>query len=220
MLRDQPGEGFAECEVVFGHKPTRRRNAFAALFMLTAFLSCSRVGDKPPWWPKEQVAKPKSAPPACASVGAAPAARPYFWTDPEPDKCADLAGGESQSSLVRDVRDAAPPGAHGPARASAARVVEAMRERFRDCYQALLDHRDACAAGTVRLKFHIQCEGKIQSMEATASGVDGTTVQCMFDSAKQSRFEPPPQRRAVVSVPVRFVRRTAPPTATPAPDAG
>lgn len=217
MLRTTPGEDIAE-QVVFVPKPASRRNALAAVFMLTAFLSCSRMGDKPPWWPKEQAAKPRSAGSTCASVVAAPAARPYFWTDPAPDTCADLADGESQSPLLPDGPDDARPDARSSARSSAARVVEAMRERFRDCYQALLDHRDACAAGTVRLKFHVQCEGRIRSIEATASGVDETTVQCMFDSAKQSRFEPPPKRGAIVSAPVTFVRRSTPPPATPAPD--
>jgi hypothetical protein len=220
MPRNELDEVIPDREVGFVPKATPRRSAFAAAFMLVAFLSCSRMGDKPPWWPKEQVAKPRPAGPSCALVPAAQDARSYFWTDPEPNRCADLADAESQSASLPHGPDAAPPDPRNTARAGAARVIEAMRERFHDCYQRYSIIEDSCAAGTVRLKFHIQCEGKIRSIEATASGVDETTVQCIFDSAKQSRFEPPPQRRAVVSVPVTFVRRTVPPTGASAPDAG
>jgi hypothetical protein len=220
MPRNEPGEVIAEREVVFVLRATPRRDAFVAVVMSVVFLGCSRMGDKPPWWPKEQVAKPRPADPSCSLLPTAQHARSYFWTDPEPNRCGDSVDAESHSPSPPDGPDAVPPDPSNSAQAGAARVVEAMREGFHACYRALLDNRDSCATGAVRLKFHIQCEGKIGSIEATASGVDETTVQCILDSAKQSRFQAPPQRGAVVSVPVTFVRRTVPPTATPAPDGG
>jgi hypothetical protein len=108
-----------------------------------------------------------------------------------------------------DHADAAPPdGGAGPASrniTNAADVVGAMRPRFRACYQALLEHRNPRAAGRVRLRLRVDCEGRIRSMDAEASGVDRETVECMFATARGDRFDPPEGGSAVVSIPVTFV---------------
>jgi hypothetical protein len=88
---------------------------------------------------------------------------------------------------------------------NASLVVGAMRAGFRRCYQEELG-RDRSAAGSVKLKITIACDGSIAGLNGKASGLSPETVACMFRVVRESHFEPPAGGSAVIAVPVTFVK--------------
>lgn len=86
----------------------------------------------------------------------------------------------------------------------AASVVSGMRHGFKLCYQDQL-RRDLRAAGKVRVKLRIGCDGSVVSVHATEEGIDEATVNCMVDVIRVARFDPPVGGFAWIAVPVTFV---------------
>jgi hypothetical protein len=208
-------------------RPLRPVRAVALLVIVLA-CSAGRHSEREP----EVQTRASEPQPATGSAPASAPFRVYAWANPVPSDCgtdslASSAGGAPSvpfaqhnrgSGVVADAGTT--PSARGNV-GNAARVVAAMRPRFRACYQALLDQRNHNAAGRVRLRIDIDCKGRIRAMGAEASGVDQAMVECMFAVASRDRFDPPIGGSAVVRVPATFVRqpRSSAPDAT-TPDAG
>lgn len=89
---------------------------------------------------------------------------------------------------------------------TAAAVVERLREIFRACYQRSLTE-DPEGAGEIRLTLHVAEDGQVRNVETAPSGnLKASVVECVRSAASTALFQPPANGKAVIVVPVRFVR--------------
>lgn len=89
----------------------------------------------------------------------------------------------------------------------AAETISALHQGgFRHCYrQALSENPEA--SGSIRLTIAIGSEGQVESVNETHHGLDPSVVACVLDVARGAVFERPESTKAVVVVPVSFVRQ-------------
>ena len=131
----------------------------------------------------------------------------YAWTSATYRPC-------SVASLPPGLDDSATTGTSAPAGAppqaesiaNAAYVVAQMRPGFVDCYDRLSRVRSS-ADGSIGFAIDVNCHGQVVAIEATARVIDGEAVRCMLGVAEQGQFDPPNGGRAVIQVPIKFVRQ-------------
>jgi hypothetical protein len=87
---------------------------------------------------------------------------------------------------------------------AAQRVVE-MRKDFRACYQRALA-KDAELQGSVRLSITVGADGRVTESRGTAFGLPVETVDCVLTRAASTQFDAPVGGKAVIAVPVTFVK--------------
>jgi hypothetical protein len=146
----------------------------------------------------------------------------HHWINPAEGPCAGqgmpalddralIAGLDGQASRAGAPSDAGSEGGAmldaGGTISNASRVVAAMREGFRACYNQLL-RVQPLAQGRTRFVFYVNCNGGIIAIHSVTRGLDPWILQCMSATASQARFEPPQGGSAVVIVPVTLVRQT------------
>ncbi len=174
---------------------------------------------------QQQSALPQVAPPP-SSVPSAPSSAPSYeisWHAPALPACSPDADAGVTIAPSSTVDFAQLPGAAQTtdgktadagamtstvkvgAVSNASRVVAGMREAFRTCYQTALAE-DRGTAGTARLTITVGCEGSVVAVSARADTLPQDLVRCLIDVASGRRFEPPAGGRAVIAVPVTFVR--------------
>jgi len=90
-------------------------------------------------------------------------------------------------------------------REAASRVVVAMRAGFRECFKTHLDRRGGDVS--VVLVVHVNCTGSVLWVHGTSEGADRHTLECMFDVAAASRFDPPSRGWANIRVPVTLAKQ-------------
>lgn len=90
--------------------------------------------------------------------------------------------------------------------ANAARVVAALRDGFRACYQAALGEQRG-VAGSIRLRMRVAADGSVSDVEGDRSGLPQSLVDCVFSRAHRAKFEPPAGGHAVIVVPLKFVEQ-------------
>lgn len=89
----------------------------------------------------------------------------------------------------------------------ASRVVARMRAGFRACYNRGLAS-DPDLSGKISLKIAVGPGGQVLSVKASTTGsLPDSVVECVKARAKSARFAPPQGGRAVVQVPVSFVKQ-------------
>jgi hypothetical protein len=81
-----------------------------------------------------------------------------------------------------------------------------MRPGFLDCYDRLSRVRSN-ADGSIGFAIEVNCHGQVVAIEATARVIDGEAVRCMLSVAEQGQFDPPNGGRALIQVPIEFVRQ-------------
>lgn len=98
---------------------------------------------------------------------------------------------------------------------NAAMVVANMRPAFADCYKQALAVLPN-AEGKIRLHVRVGEAGTVTSVDANATGVLGTAVECVRAVALAAKFDPPNGGgTAAVVVPISFVRNAGPPAQRP-----
>jgi hypothetical protein len=90
--------------------------------------------------------------------------------------------------------------------ANAAYVVAEMRPGFLDCYDRLSRVRSN-ADGSIGFAIEVNCHGQVVAIEATARVIEVEAVRCMLAVAEQGQFDPPNGGRAVIQVPIKFMRQ-------------
>ena len=80
-----------------------------------------------------------------------------------------------------------------------------MRAGFRACYERQLAV-DADAAGSVSLSILVGIGGRVSEVVATTIGLSVEATDCLMWHAAASRFSAPEGGKAVVNVPVTFVK--------------
>lgn len=90
---------------------------------------------------------------------------------------------------------------------NASRVVARMRAGFRACYnRGLAGNPDL--SGKISLKIVVGAGGEVLAVKAGSTGnLPASVVNCVKSRAKGARFAPPKGGRAVVEVPVSFVKQ-------------
>lgn len=96
-------------------------------------------------------------------------------------------------------------GVAGGAVANASSVVARMKGRFRACYQAGLNSNPEMA-GTVTLVATIGPNGEVQGVSG-GGGSLGPIIGCLKSVVQSAAFSPPDGGRAVVSIPITFVKQ-------------
>ena len=82
-------------------------------------------------------------------------------------------------------------------------VVAGLRPAFHQCFSHWLDdHADA--QGSVRLALELGCAGEVDAISAENTGVDSSTLTCLFSAVAPARFAPPAAGHATVRLPVVF----------------
>lgn len=90
-----------------------------------------------------------------------------------------------------------------------------MRPAFADCYKQALAVLPN-AEGKIRLHVRVGEAGTVTSVDANATGVLGTAVECVRAVALAAKFDPPNGGgTAAVVVPISFVRNAGPPAQRP-----
>lgn len=89
---------------------------------------------------------------------------------------------------------------------NASHTVAKMRSQFRACYNAeLAVQRDA--GGSVRTRMDVDAGGSVWRVRVDRLGnVSGTMLNCVIDVCSRGAFDPPAGGKAVVVVPITFVR--------------
>lgn len=82
-------------------------------------------------------------------------------------------------------------------------VIASLRPRFRQCFSSWFD-RGTTAEGSVRFALELACNGDVEAIDAKSSGVDESTVSCLFGVMARAEFEPPSTGQALLHVPVVF----------------
>lgn len=88
---------------------------------------------------------------------------------------------------------------------SAERVVAELRPRLRRCFSSWVDQGSANEA-TVRFAVRIGCGGEVGALTATSSGVDESTLTCLFGVVARASFESPASGELTLQLPVVFKR--------------
>jgi hypothetical protein len=88
---------------------------------------------------------------------------------------------------------------------SAERVVAELRPRLRRCFSSWVDQGSATEA-TVRFAVRIGCGGEVGALTATSSGVDESTLTCLFGVVARASFESPASGELTLQLPVVFKR--------------
>jgi hypothetical protein len=81
-----------------------------------------------------------------------------------------------------------------------------MRQGFVPCYKGLLDRRGPDAGGHGELLLHVDCDGRIASIDAQGAGIDRETLVCMCTTAGAQRFNAPDGGPGFLSVPFALAR--------------
>lgn len=118
-----------------------------------------------------------------------------------------LAQGGAEKPLDSPPKGVASALAQGSSATDASRVVARMRAGFRACYHRGLAASPALS-GKISLNIVVGPEGQVLSVQASPSGnLPKSMVECVQSRAKAARFAPPDGGRAVIEVPVSFVKQ-------------
>jgi tetratricopeptide (TPR) repeat protein len=89
--------------------------------------------------------------------------------------------------------------------ANAAERVGEMRKDFRACYQRALAS-DPDLQGTVRLSILVGADGRVTECSGTGFGLPVETIDCLLIRAASTQFDPPEGGKAVIAVPITFIK--------------
>jgi hypothetical protein len=145
-----------------------------------------------------------AAPSASAVATAASPASNAPTGDPGTAASADDAGAAEVD--IEDGRAAASVAVSGGAVPNAMVVVRRLTPRFRMCYAQGLKN-DPDLGGSVTLVAMVNAKGAVDSVSGGASPALAAIVPCLKAAVAGALFAPPQGGRAIVSIPITFVKQ-------------
>ncbi len=116
-------------------------------------------------------------------------------------------GTTRQVAPPRGNASVAGPSVGGGTIANAGAVVAGLRPGFRVCYNRGLS-ASPDAEGSIRLSIYVGSNGDVTGVSGSSSGnLPSTVVSCVKGRARSASFDPPVGGKAVVVVPVTFIKQ-------------
>lgn len=133
---------------------------------------------------------------AAPTSSGAPASSAAFPADPAPSPPPEVAPPASSSPALATTAVSRSP--------ASADVV--LYDDFRGCYRDELG-RDVKARGSAWLIIKVGADGTVGDARGASFGLSKTLIDCLLASAVKARFAPPEGGKAVVAIPITFVRQ-------------
>jgi hypothetical protein len=180
----------------------RKSAASAAVVALAVLLPCCiRPSEERPTAPQI----PSGAAPSGAGVSSANGLpeQHYEWAPLVDDTCAGGTDGAPAASIPASRTECDGDAVASACDAPIIKVLETLRPQLASCYSAALN-QGGRAPARVRLTLHVNCTGKVTSIRATAQGIDGLAVECLFAAVGLARFPAAKGGSGVINIPLVF----------------